>query len=126
MKTSYSIAFFVLIFIVVGAIFLIMDKEGIAPNRTLGQILPCNLDKMSDNVLALDADTSLMRVMVSLKDLPMTDRLEGKMNELNIKIYKDKQLFNYVVADVPVESLCPLAEDSGISKIFIPDTPEQQ
>lgn len=126
MKTSYSIVFFVLIFIVVGAIFLIMDREGIAPNRTLGQILPCNLDKISDNVLALSADTSLMRVMVSLKDIPMTERVENKMNELNIKIYKDKQLFNYVVVDVPVESLCPLVEDSGVTKVFIPEAVEEQ
>lgn len=126
MKTSYSIVFFVLIFIAVGAIFLIMDREGIAPNRTLGQILPCNLDKISDNVLALSADTSLMRVMVSLKDIPMTERVETKMNELDIKIYKDKQLFNYVVVDVPVESLCPLVEDSGVTKVFIPESAEQQ
>lgn len=126
MKTSYSIVFFVLIFVVVGAIFLIMDKEGIAPNRTLGQILPCSLDKISDNVLALDADTSLMRVMVSLKDLPMTERIETKMSELNIKVYKDKQLFNYVVADVPVEALCPLVEDSGVTKVFIPEAVEEQ
>mgnify|MGYP006863480860 FL=1 len=123
MKTTYSIAFFVLILVAVVGFFLILEKEGLVPDRTLGQTLPCHLDKISDNVLALDADTSLMRVMVSLKTLPMNDQIEARMNELGIYIYKDKQLFNYVVVDVPTESLCDLVQEEQITKVFMPEAP---
>lgn len=121
MKLSYSIGIFAVIILAVAGIFFVLDQQGMNQNRTLGQVLPCTVEKISDNVLALDADTSLMRVMVSLKTLPMTDQIEQRMEDLGISVHKDKQLFNYVVVDIPTESLCPLLAEDEITKVFMPE-----
>jgi|GEM_PF-4237988 len=126
MKISYSIGLFVLIILAIVGIFFILDKDSLSKKRTLGQTLPCHVDKISDNILALDADTSLMRVMVSLKTLPMTDEIEKKMEDLGVFVYKDKQLFNYVVVDIPTKSLCEVVKEDEITKVFMPEAQLQQ
>ncbi|PIR07208.1 MAG: hypothetical protein COV55_00500 [Candidatus Komeilibacteria bacterium CG11_big_fil_rev_8_21_14_0_20_36_20] len=120
MKTSYSFIFFILIFLIVAAIFLILNKETAGQEKTLRQTLGCYFGPIADSVLDLRADTTLVGAFISFREVPLPDETRKELDDLNIVLDERTWIFDYVLGEIPIDSLCPLAEDKSVKSIFIP------
>ena len=122
MKPLYSLIIFVVIMLIVAGIFFFTQQKQVDQIKTVGNILECHVDKISDNVLALEANTTLMRTMISFEKIPLEQTMEDKLDELGITIHRDTWIFDYVVADIPTDSLCSLVKEENVKKVFIPES----
>ena len=120
MKTSHSIAFFVVLLVVVlGAVFLYEQKTADQP-KVLLQTLECHSDKIDTSVADLDSDTSLIGAIITFKSVPIDEATRAKLDELKIVLDETSWIFDYVVAKIPTDSLCELTTQEQVTKIFIP------
>ncbi|MBT6691429.1 hypothetical protein HOB10_03815 [Candidatus Parcubacteria bacterium] len=121
MKTSYSIAFFIVLLIVVSGLVVFYEKEDEGKSKVLLQTLECHSDKIDSSVSDLDSDTSLIGAMISFKAVPIDEDTKNKLTELQIVLDEHSWIFDYVVAKIPTDSLCELTSQEQVTRVFIPE-----
>jgi len=120
MKINHSFIFYVLIFLLIAALFFILNKQSASQEKTLRQTLDCYFGPMADSILDLEADTTLVGAFISFKHIPLSTEMREELNNLKITMDERTWIFDYVLAEIPTESLCSLAENKEIKAIFIP------
>lgn len=120
MKTSYAVGFFIMLFLVVSGLVLFLSKKDVAQPKILLQTLGCSSDKIDKSILDLDGRTSLIGAMISFQKIPPSDGLKNKLNSLRIKLDEGSWIFDYVVAQIPTDSLCSLVQENEVRSVFIP------
>jgi len=120
MKINHSFIFYILIFLLIIALFFILNKQGAGQEKTLRQSLDCYFGPIADSVLDLEANTTLVGAFISFRDVPLSTEMRDELNNLNIVIDERTWIFDYVLSEIPTESLCPLAGNEEIKAIFIP------
>jgi hypothetical protein len=120
MKTSYAVGFFILLLLVVGGIFLFLNKQGLNQPQILLQTLDCSSDKIDRSILDLDGRTILIGAMISFKKVPLDDNLKNKLTAWQIKLDEKSWIFDYVIAKIPTQNLCSLVQEEQVSNVFIP------
>ena len=121
MKAKY---FFVLLVVVIAAIFFFVDKFQASGPLTLRQTIDCHDLTITDSIMGLDGDTTLIGAYINFKALPLNVDSMKKMNDLEILLDDRSQLFEispYILAEIPTASLCELAKDENVVSIFIPE-----
>lgn len=124
MKTTYSLVFFVLLVLLVAAIFFSWNVYYGARSRTLNQVLKCHDDIIDDSIFNLDAKTTLIGAMISFDKLPLPQLTKDKLAALGIVLDDSSQIFDissYLIARIPTASLCALSQLPGVTSIFIPE-----
>lgn len=124
MKTSYSIAFLVLVLLAVFAFFIWLKNTG-EYKPTLRRVVNCNSSIIDDSVLSLDAKTTLLGAMITFDKMPLSQEILDKLKSLNVILIEGSQIFEIdsnVSAHIPTVSLCELSKIKGISAIFLPPT----
>jgi|GEM_PF-3554817 hypothetical protein len=122
MKAKYSFVFFVLLVVVIAGIFFFINKFQAKGPTTLRQTLDCHHLTITDSIMDLDGDTTLIGAYINFKTLPLNVDSMKKMDELNILLDDRSQLFEispYILAEIPTNSLCELAMDDNVVAIFI-------
>ncbi|MDD5749390.1 MAG: hypothetical protein PHO91_01220 [Patescibacteria group bacterium] len=121
MKTSYSIGFFVLILVVIFFIFSFFWSDEPAEQKILLQTLKCQSDKIDPSVYNLRGDTSLIGAFISFKTVPIDESLQERLEQNNIFLKESTWIFDYVMAEIPTDSLCALVGEVAVTRVFIPD-----
>ena len=106
--------------IVVAGIVVFYEKKNVDQPKVLLQTLECHSEKIDGSVADLDSDTSLIGAMISFKTIPISEATKNKLDELEIILDEQSWIFDYVVAKIPTDSLCDLANQEQVTKIFIP------
>jgi len=121
MKTSYSIAFFVILLLVVFGVVFFYEQKTTKQPKVLYQTLECNSDKIDTSVADLDSDTSLIGAMITFKTVPLSQATKDKLDQLQVVLDDQSWIFDYVVARIPTDSLCELTAQDEVVKVFIPE-----
>lgn len=122
MKVSYSLAFFVLILLMVAAVFFWLEQSS-DNSRTLRRIISCRSEVLDDSVLGLEADTTLIGAFITFDKVPLATSTKEKLKSLEVSLDEGSQIFEIssnILAKIPTASLCELSKVPGISSIFIP------
>ncbi len=121
MKAKYSFVFFVLLVVVIAGIFFFINKFQANGSTTLRQTLDCHHLTISDSIMDLDGDTTLIGAYINFKALPLDEATMKKMDDLDILLDNRSQLFEispHIIAEIPTRSLCELALDDNVISIF--------
>ena len=124
MKSSYSIAFFILIFIAIFLIFSFIWKDKPAEQKILLQTLKCQSDKLDSSIYNLRGDTTLIGAYINFKSFPLDDALRQKLDNWGVTLRENTQIFDidgFIQAEIPTDSLCSLVAEEAITRIFIPE-----
>ena len=124
MKAKYSSVFFVLLIVIIAAIFLFINKFQASGPKTLRQTLDCHHQTITDSIMELDGDIALIPAYINFKSLPLDADSLKKMSDLNVLLDARSQLFEispYILAEIPTASLCELARDENVISIFRPE-----
>lgn len=122
MKISYSLAFFVLILLVVAAVFVWLEGDN-QNSPTLRRLVNCRSEILDDSVLDLSADTTLIGAFITFDQMPLSAETKDSLNKLSVVIDEGSQIFEIssnVLAQIPTASLCALSEMKSVKSIFIP------
>jgi hypothetical protein len=120
MKTSYAVVFFVLLFLIIGGVFLFLSRQDVAQPKILLQTLRCSSDKIDRSILDLDGRTSLIGAMISFKKVPLADNLKNKLTAWQVELDEKSWIFDYVIAKIPTKNLCSLVQEEQVTNVFIP------
>jgi len=97
-----------------------MNKKGAGLTQSLGQTLECEVNKISSSILELDKDINSISAFISFNKIPLEDSFKLTLDNLGISIKDNTWLFDYVMSDIPKDSLCPLIELDNVKLVFIP------
>lgn len=123
MKVAYSLAFFVLILLLVAGVFFWLEQSS-DHTQTLRRIVQCRSEVLDDSVLGLDADTTLIGAFITFDKIPLSTSTKEKLKSLDVTLDEGSQIFEIssnILAKIPTASLCELSKVPGISSIFIPE-----
>lgn len=124
MKASHSFVFFILIVIVIGGVFSLINKYNSHQTKTLRSVVGCFDEVIDDSILNLEAETTLFRAFITFQSMPLSNEDSLKLNNLNIVLETDSQIFEIspnIIAQIPTTSLCELAKLESVQNIFIPN-----
>jgi hypothetical protein len=97
-----------------------MNKKGAGLTKSLGNTLECEVNKISSSILELDRDTENIKAFISFNKVPLEDDFKIILDGLNINIDNNTWLFDYVLSNIPKDSLCSLVDLDNVKSIFIP------
>lgn len=123
MKISHSLAFLVLVLLLVAGLFFWLENSGLGSKPTLRRVVDCRSQVLDDSVLDLDADTTLVGAFISFEQMPLDQLTKDKLAALAVEIDESSRIFDsspYVLARIPTASLCQLSQIAGVKSIFIP------
>ena len=119
MKKEYITIFLVIIAIVLGIIFYLTNKP-VENKNTLQYTAGCGSDKIDASVYSLKGNTSLIGAFISFDKVPISENTRVELDRLDVYLDENSWIFDYVLAQIPTESLCDLAEYDFIKGVFIP------
>lgn len=120
MKRNHSIVFFVIIFVVIAAIFLFEKLSG-GQDGPLAKAVGCESTKIDQTVYDLQENTSLIGAFVVFDRVPISEDDKQALADIKVRIDENSWLIDYARAEIPTDSLCALAELENVKKIFIPN-----
>ena len=120
MKTSHSIVFFVLMLIAIAFIFFFIFKAQPVEQKVLLQTLDCQSDKIDQSIYNLRGDTSVLGAFITFKSVPISEETRKQVTDLGVIIKDTTWIFDYVMAEIPTDKLCPLVENEEIIRVSIP------
>jgi len=119
MKKEYISIFLVVIAIVLGIIFYYTNQ--VSENKNVLQYTAgCQSDKIDASIYSLRGDTSLIGAFISFKEVPISENTRAALDKLGVKMLEDTWIFDYVLAEIPTDTLCDLAEYDFVTSVFIP------
>jgi len=124
MKKEHISIFLVIIAIILGIIFIFSNNKSKNTN-TLQYTAGCQSDKIDASVYRLRGDTSLIGAFISFQEVPISQEVQSKLDELGVIVVEGSWIFDYALTKIPTESLCTLAENDFVKGIFIPEIPEE-
>ena len=119
MKKDHITVFLVIIAIVLGIIFYFTNEEPVDEN-ILQYTVGCESDKIDASVYALKGNTSLIGAFITFDQVPISDDVRAELTNLGVLLREDSWIFDYVLAQIPTESLCHLADYDFVTGVFIP------
>ena len=122
MKTSHSIVFFVIILVAVAGVFLFLEHQSKQVPNIVQYQVACATEKIDQSIYELDGNTSLIGAFIRFSEIPLSEESKTKLTDLNIKLDEQTWIFDYVVAQIPTNKLCDLADLDFVSRIFLPET----
>ena|SRR3989344_2464166 len=123
MKISHSLAFLVLILLLVAGLFFWLENSDFGRQPTLRRVVDCRNEAIDDSVLELDADTTLIGAFITFERTPLDQLTKDKLAALDVVLDEDSQIFettSHVLAQIPTVSLCELSKIEGVKSVFIP------
>ena len=109
-----------MIAIVLGIIFYFSNKEPLLDENVLKYTVGCDSDKIDASVYSLRGDTSLIGAFITFDQVPISEDVRTELTRLGVSLREDSWIFDYVLAQIPTESLCHLADYDFVANVFIP------
>jgi hypothetical protein len=119
MKKDYIAIFLIIIAIVLGIIFYFTNEDP-ADENILQYTVGCESDKIDASVYSLKGNTSLIGAFITFNEVPISDDVRTELTNLGVLLREDSWIFDYVLAQIPTESLCHLADYDFVTNVFIP------
>lgn len=119
-KNDYIVSFLLIIAIVFSIIFYFNARPLVKDKNVLQYTAGCNSDKIDASIYSLRGDTSLIGAFISFDKVPITDEARAELTKLGVFLREDSWIFDYVLAEIPTNSLCHLADFDFVTGVFIP------
>ena len=120
MKTSNVFWLFILVFILVIGLFFFLNKSASKEQAifSLAEVLSCPQEKLDKSVLALPSNSQVIGAFIAFKKVPVEENLVKSLKEQGVTLDQQSLVFDQMWAEIPVKSLCWLAELEEINSIF--------
>lgn len=120
MKTSNVFWLFILVFVLVIGLFFFLNKSVSKEQATfsLAEVLSCSQDKLDKSVLALPSNSQVIGAFIAFKKVPVEESLVKSLKEQGVTLDQQSLIFDQMWAEIPVKSLCWLADREEVNSIF--------
>ncbi len=120
MKTSNAFWLFILVFVLVIGLFFFLNKSASQDQDsfTLKEVLSCTQDKLDKSVLALPSNAQVIGAFIAFKKVPLEENLVKNFKDQGVVLDQQSLVFDQMWAEIPVKSLCWLADQDEVSSIF--------
>ncbi|MFA6466321.1 MAG: hypothetical protein WCV71_00475 [Patescibacteria group bacterium] len=119
-KNDYIVSFLLIIAIVFSIIFYFNARPLVKDKNVLQYTAGCSSDKIDASIYSLRGDTSLIGAFISFDKVPIDDTIRAELTKLGVFLREDSWIFDYVLAEIPTEALCNLADYDFVTGVFIP------
>lgn len=120
MKTSNAFWLFILVFVLVIGLFFFLNKSASQDQDsfTLKEVLSCAQDKLDKTVLVLPSNSQVIGAFIAFKKVPLEENLVKNFKDQGVVLDQQSLVFDQMWAEIPVKSLCWLADQDEVSSIF--------